>query len=1218
MALGRYYSYEDAYNNPTGHAYDSFNDEEKAQREEDRIRAYGQEVPEKSNNRSMLDRIVDAVSVTTYPIMGALKNATDKGSSTSVLDGIVQGFKAANPFGAGNEKGEATFSDTLNNLGWKSQENPEGKWYNPLTWNANNFAKGTVGFIGDVLLDPATYLTLGTGAVLKGSGASAARTGAKATAREGFESALDNIVKRTSEVAGDGFVMNQTKDTNKIQDILKEFGQDSSAEMADNLANKIRRTAGYEDKVGRGLSWGIGDKRITFASDEALRKLGDRTVAPFVNEALAKLGESKLGQTLSGMKDAITSPYAKESMRTARENPELFARHTAWKMQESDAAKTFQELQDSFKSGAKELFQDLSPETRNEMTRIMESPGAFKLTNELVPTGNFTKVRSEEAKTYYDVLNQTKTELERVLDKYNKYGESTGKVNRINDLIQKIDNITKAGVNETDNVFQNAGEMATSKLNDLNNVLNNDSEFAKTFSRANPTAPLSDSIEEMRNVTNVKMSDHVLNRFADNSELVDQFGNPDAIKHISEQVKNDFKKWGDIEGIPNIDQTIETYVTHMMRDKLTDGQIKKIEEETGKKFEGGFENVFAKERTLDDKFGKTIEQINRAMKEKYNIDKFFETDIGRIYLNRGLKHNQYVFNKNYYEKLVNTFGQHIDKVSDIPITDKIYASTQDISKILADVEPSKLNEVLDTLKISKNIKDTFKPIVELDADAFVRLKNMDNSFKAFTMPKLLAEDVNKSGKILYDELSNPLLNMYDKFLQSFKVNATAVNPGFHIRNFISNQFQNFLNVGIKALDPQTQYMGFKLLSDDTEYLKKTMVTLGNGKEVSLMDVKNMMNKMGTAERKSVAGTNSFQDSWDSFTKNNVDQEGNLTKRLTETTDKKTDVNAFINPLSKVFDIRHPFKTMTQTPGDMLHKQWLPYEVGKSVGSVVENQARAVNFLANLMEHGDYFKAAENTNKFLFDYSDLSDLEKNVFKRVVPFYTWMRKNTPLQLKMLIEKPQIYSGYAKAKREIERSIPEDQRLNSDNKNEFAQDWIQLPFSAQSKDGKTGDVKNNPMFLNPSLPLADLARLNPSPSAQVRQLISSTSPLIKAAIELPANKNFYFNSPISKGESDTKDAPAYLQGLLGGTPDEPAQISPEARYILQNLAPSLENAGKLVDKTKTSDEEAIAAAKILGGVGAYSFDAENFKKTALKNRLSQLKRVSKMAQAEEAKKR
>ena len=94
------------------------------------------------NSRGLVDRLFDMLQIGNYATAGALYNATDKDPNTSMLGGVVEGIKAGNPLGKGNESGEKVFGDVLGNVGWNPESMP-GK-----------VAKGAVGLAGDIFLDP--------------------------------------------------------------------------------------------------------------------------------------------------------------------------------------------------------------------------------------------------------------------------------------------------------------------------------------------------------------------------------------------------------------------------------------------------------------------------------------------------------------------------------------------------------------------------------------------------------------------------------------------------------------------------------------------------------------------------------------------------------------------------------------------------------------------------------------------------------------------------------------------------------------------------------------------------------------------------------------------------------------------------------------------------------------------------------------------------------
>lgn len=75
------------------------------------------DIPE---SRSTWGRIGDALSVGVYPLAGFMKGMLDDNQPNQITpwQGLVNGFKASNPFGEGFAKGETTWSDVLETAGW--------------------------------------------------------------------------------------------------------------------------------------------------------------------------------------------------------------------------------------------------------------------------------------------------------------------------------------------------------------------------------------------------------------------------------------------------------------------------------------------------------------------------------------------------------------------------------------------------------------------------------------------------------------------------------------------------------------------------------------------------------------------------------------------------------------------------------------------------------------------------------------------------------------------------------------------------------------------------------------------------------------------------------------------------------------------------------------------------------------------------------------------
>lgn len=762
---------------------------------------------------------------------------------------------------------------------------------------------------------------------------------------------------------------------------------------------------------------------------------------------------------------------------------------------------------------------------------------------------------------------------------------------------------------------------AHSKLaSDINSNTLTESEAIKAFSALND---LSDNAtESFRKAYDNEAPYDITNEIERKSLELDRVKAKELYPNLSDddldlaqEMKNMLYDYGKKENINGVDESILTYMPHMQSRKLKDGVTKELTpEDIAKAKESGFDpkhNVYNQSRKLDG----TIEKINKFYKDKLKVDNYFETNAARIMLNRGLKHNQFVFNESYYNTVLDNFGKEVGKITDIGVGQKVYASTERIKELLkANIDNADIEAIKKTIGLPSNFDKVFRPMIELDSKAFAEIQRLDNTFKATSLPTSVVEQINKAGKLSIEQNLNPMMQIYDKFLSLWKVNATAITPGFHIRNAMSNMFNNYLNIGTEVLNPKTNYQAIKLLGNDTEYLSKTFIKTANG-EKSLLEVQQQMNRLQVASPlKNPNGTGAFDEPFSDMSRQNVDEAGNFTRRKMESGDTKFDWNS-LNPLSPIVDVNQPLVKSLMTPAnEMVNKQFLPYELGRKAGTAVEGQARALNFLANVKQGKGYMEAADNTNKYLFDYFDLSDMERKVMKRAVPFYTWMRKNIPLQVEHLFKQPEAYKKYAFAKDEIENNVSDEDKLNPKYKSPYAQDMIQTPFTQTTKDKKGKDVKT-PQLINMSLPLQDLGKLPIPSNSPLKQLITSATPALKIPLELAANKNFYFDSPISQGITDKTNAPGYVQALQGGTKEKPITMSPEERYVLQSLTPSLENIGKLIDPTKDEKNIMLNMMKVLAGQSITNYNEGTYKKYAMQSRMRVLKDLKK--QLDDAKK-
>lgn len=507
-----------------------------------------------------------------------------------------------------------------------------------------------------------------------------------------------------------------------------------------------------------------------------------------------------------------------------------------------------------------------------------------------------------------------------------------------------------------------------------------------------------------------------------------------------------------------------------------------------------------------------------------------ETDIAKLVGIREVASARAVETQKFINDVLDKFGQKV--------------SVKDIDKLPEDVGvylPKGSFKFFPQGTVPKSVLDLVEgmssdELIELPAKVIKNGIGISKDVLVYALPRQIAKELNTFKKAAWDEGTKGLIKYgYDVPLNLWKGYATAANPGFHIRNALSNAFQTYLNNASSLLNPATHAKAFGTLFADkntpfiSKWAKKQTVDIG-GKKFSLPEVKELMKKEGVLNQ-----------GW--FDKEIGEQIGEGLK----------DVG------SKVSDRLKPKALLGQTLNPLSTSNAL-LKTGRTVGSGVENQARAFNFLTNLKQTGDAKKAAELTDKFLFDYGDLTDFEKNVAKRVVPFYTWLRKNIPLQVEQLAKQPGKYAAIPKAINAVEQNSPQvDEKYLPD----YMKNWVRTPFTQAG----------NQVYWNPNQPYGDLDKLNPAELKKTA--LSAISPMLKVPIELGTNQNFFFKDKIERYPGEMKKAPGYIpegtpdaiKSLLGvqrgkGKDEQPElQMPAKTRYLLSQI-PFAENVSRTMD--------------------------------------------------------
>lgn len=90
--------------------------------------------------------------------------------------------------------------------------------------------------------------------------------------------------------------------------------------------------------------------------------------------------------------------------------------------------------------------------------------------------------------------------------------------------------------------------------------------------------------------------------------------------------------------------------------------------------------------------------------------------------------------------------------------------------------------------------------------------------------------------------------------------------------------------------------------------------------------------------------------------------------------------------------------------------------GAGMNEMAEHNARLAHFIDKFDKLGNATDAMRSVKETLFDYSDLTAFERNKLRRINGFYTWTRKNVPLQFRALKEAPARVNRVATAEQRL----------------------------------------------------------------------------------------------------------------------------------------------------------------------------------------------------------
>lgn len=192
----------------------------------------------------------------------------------------------------------------------------------------------------------------------------------------------------------------------------------------------------------------------------------------------------------------------------------------------------------------------------------------------------------------------------------------------------------------------------------------------------------------------------------------------------------------------------------------------------------------------------------------------------------------------------------------------------------------------------------------------------------------------------------------------------------------------------------------------------------------------------------------------------------------------------------------------------------------SIGNAREQAFRLALYIDRRAAGWSPEAAALWTNKHLIDYGQMSTAEKQIGRRLFPFYSWTRHNVPLQLEYLFAKPGAFGGIQHV------------RETAAGGNPLGMAGVPMPsFLGEHVPIRTGtNDEGNPEFwrLEGTWPGADVGAVM-SPDAAVDRVRSLVSPFLQEPAEQMTNMDAFASG--SKGRLvPIEQTPGELGNLLG----------------------------------------------------------------------------------------
>lgn len=436
------------------------------------------------------------------------------------------------------------------------------------------------------------------------------------------------------------------------------------------------------------------------------------------------------------------------------------------------------------------------------------------------------------------------------------------------------------------------------------------------------------------------------------------------------------------------------------------------------------------------------------------------------------------------EKVDASAFEKLTKAQEAILLSSNYAKIKQ-SSIRQITEPSAMVSALDSAGYSMVQKSPGKQRVYATSGVN---KLMEDIFKAQADPKSFQ-------KFVKDYL--------DPLLFAWKTGITiGRGPGYLINNIIGGLYMNYLgNVDVKY---------FIKANDAVNMLNRTVkrIEQTNPELTFLQVAERAQAEVVQTLNKTKIGDVGVGDMFQDF----IVKGGNTSTELSALSQQlaRTGLGTDVNKKGNLMAVQ--FATPATSKGEEAYRSWINFlttnRAQQKLNNFAQNSELRLRFSAymdGMQKYKDPSAAMDHVHLLHFDYADLTDAEQWV-RRVVPFYTWARRNVPLQLRSLVMQPGKLQRFMYANEEFQNYFAA----------EGDESWLNqvLPEYIDTSNGFVSKFKflDNNVGAYLRLPFADVNKLftvrgMPRP----KELLAMAGPGITTPIELLSGRDIATGRPL-----------------------------------------------------------------------------------------------------------